>query len=250
MSRLVLGSYPEGLRRVTYQLTMCGCDGMLVASDRREISMYQTATVATTNDVVKVRISPDGKFAWAYSGNEIAPIYAKRVMKAFENTGAVSDEDVKKILVDAGLPAIQEWHESASGSLPPMDAVIVTASGATKKIFRSVAKPTTVPGEIMGGLCITGQTANWAAFLPKRFYLQSMSIDELFWLAASSIRMAHDFDSLGVDRLDVAIYRDSSGHFELINGDSYWDEAGKLSQKFDNSIRQTLREHASANRVA
>jgi hypothetical protein len=250
MPSLVLGSYPEGLRRVTYQLTMCGCDGMLVASDRREISMYQTATVATTNDVVKVRISPDGKFAWAYSGNEIAPIYAKRVAKAFEDTKPISDEDVKKLLANAGLPAIREWQETASGPLPPMEAVIVMASGATKRIFRSFAKPTTVPEEMMGGLCITGQTANWAAFLPKRFYSQSMSIDELLWLAASSIRMAHDFDSFSVDRLDVAIYRDSSGGFELINGDSYWDEATKLSEKFDTSIRRTLREHATGNRTA
>jgi hypothetical protein len=170
---------------------MRGRDGILIASDRREISTFETAKVATKSDVTKIRISPDGRFAWAYSGNDIAPIYSKRLLSFLDNARAASDEDAKKGLVACGLAAIQEWQQSASGPTAPIHPVIVMASAATKKIFRSIALPTTEPEEMMRGMCITGQTANWAAFFPERLYSPDMSVDELSWLAASSVRIAH-----------------------------------------------------------
>jgi hypothetical protein len=144
-------------------------------------------------------------------------------------------------MVACGLAALQEWQQSASGPTAPIHPVIVTASAATKKIFRSIARPTTEPEEVMRGICITGQTANWAAFFPERLYSSDMSVDELLWLAASSVRIAHEFDSLGVDRLDLAICRHSMDGFELIHGDPYWDEADIFSRRIDASIRRALR---------
>ena len=65
----------------------------------------------------------------------------------------------------------------------------------------------------------------------------------------SPLRMAHDFDSLGVDGLDLAIYRNSRCRFELISGDPYWEEATKLSDGFGISICQMLREQAIRRRI-
>ena len=77
-----------------------------------------------------------------------------------------------------------------------------------------------------------------------------MSVDELLWLAASSVRSAHEFDSLGVDRLDLAICRHSMDGFELIHGDPYWDEADIFSRRIDASIRRALRRQAKNTKNA
>jgi 20S proteasome alpha/beta subunit len=227
---------------------MRGGDGILIASDRREISNYQTAKVSNKNDVVKIRLSPDAKFAWAYSGNMIAPIYSRQIVRAFQNPDAegLSDVDAKQILNDCGPSAIREYtDQQKSGSLGPYDApTIVMACGESKKIFRSVAMPTTEAEEIKKGLCTTGQTGNWAAFLPERFYSSRMSIDELLWIAVVSVRMAHDFDNLAVDRLDVALYRDSDHKFTLVDGDFHWEEIGAFARKIDASILRMIKKQS------
>jgi hypothetical protein len=69
-------------RPVTYQITMCGRDGIVMASDRREVLRAQDASVPTINETSKIRISPDGNYAWAYSGGRVSPIFARRILRA------------------------------------------------------------------------------------------------------------------------------------------------------------------------
>ena len=86
------------------------------------------------------------------------------------------------------------------------------------------------------GKCISGMEFNLASFLPMRLTLANMAVKVLVYLAAYSIRAAHDFDSAFVDGLDITVYRDSTGKFEFLNSDTLWGEA----QNFDSEIIKLL----------
>ena len=86
------------------------------------------------------------------------------------------------------------------------------------------------------GKCVSGMEFNLASFLPSRLTLSNMSVDVLAYLAAYSIRAAHDLDSAFVDGLDIAVYRDAVRRFEFLETKCLWDDA----ENFDGEIVNVL----------
>lgn len=234
-------------RPVTYQITMCGSDGVVMASDRREILKANTASVPTLNNVNKIRILADGNYALAYSGNRLAQAFTKHVVRAFQARVPSSDQDARTILEQCSAPAIQEWREyQAAGQ--EGEAIVVMASGSTKRIFRCSVVPTAEAETMEGGICITGQTGNWAAFLPHRYYrhFRSSSVNEVACLAACSILMASQFDPLAVDGLDIAIYRDAERRFRFMDSGNYLEGAFRVAEQIDGAVVKFIRTQAAA----
>jgi hypothetical protein len=136
-----------------------------------------------------------------FSGGRVSAIFSTHLLREFEAAANVtSDNEAKTILEKCSRPAIQEWRDYQAAG-PDAESVIVMACGKTRTIFRCTALPTPEARKMEGGLCITGQTGNWAAFLPNRFYryFRSSSVDELACLASCSILMASQFDPLAVE---------------------------------------------------
>jgi hypothetical protein len=238
-------------RPVTYQITMCGSDGVVMASDRWEISKANTASVPTLNDINKIRILADGNYALAYSGNRLAHTFTKHVVRAFQAGVPSSDQDARTMLEQCSVPAIQEWREyQAAGQ--EGEAIVVMASGSTKRIFRCSVVPTAETETMESGIGITGQTGNWAAFLPHRYYrhLRSSSVNELACLAACSILMASQFDPLAVDGLDIAIYRDAERRFRFMESGNYLEGAYRLAEQIDGAVLKFIRTQAAASEKA
>jgi|ERR1019366_3275848 20S proteasome alpha/beta subunit len=216
-------------RPVTYQLTMCGCDGMIIASDQQELSK------GIRTKVTKIRIDKTGNFAWAYSGPAMVATFSRHLVQAFDNAGPLSDTSAAQLIADCAGPALEEsriYEMPGSG-----DAIVMLASGLSKKIFRVAWRPTTEVEPIHQTMLIAGQKANLASFLPTFFYSPQMTVDKLASLAAYSIRKAHDCDPLCVDGLDIAVYRDSTRRFEFLDSASCWSEA----ERIDGAIADLLK---------
>ena len=222
-------------RPVTYQLTMRACDGMVIASDRRErlVSDTNYPYLGVPNHVCKVRLDLTGKYPWVFSGESLAPVLSRHLTRALSVNNAMSDAEVVEALERCHSPAYEEWHGNSSGR---SDACIVLACGESKKIFRFRML---IDGEVeeqREGMVVSGQTFNLAAFLPIRYYSSKMTADELACLAAYSIRWAHDLDSAFVDGLDIAMYHDSTRKFEMMDSQLYWSKA----EEIDAEMRRVL----------
>jgi hypothetical protein len=227
---------------VTYQLTMRGCDGMVVASDEIERLISEDGKFGITNKVNKIETDESRQFCWAYSGQLIAPIFSRHFKKAMNASPILDYHDAVAKLDGAVFTATDEWRETTSPAGP--QGAIVLACGASKKIFRSIMSRS--GSEELRGMCISGQNVNLAAFLPQRLsdqkLLAKISVDELVYLAAFSIRSAHDLDSAMIDGLDIAVYLDSVGKFEFVDGEFYW----KAVEKMDDNILQALTDASPA----
>jgi hypothetical protein len=226
---------------MTYQLTMCGCDGIVMASDRRELRR-DNAEQYVASSVTKICTA--GTFAWAYSGGELGPVFSRHLHQKLKQrleelaklgSAVVPDEDALEDLKSCGAPACNEWRHSASG--PGGESTIVIASGKTGRIHEATISLEIQPSEKTQGWHVSGQKANLAVFVPTRFYSRTMCADELATLAAYSIRAAHDIDSRCIGGLDIAIFRNNENDFRLLpDPELYANRAAKL----DEAVRKSL----------
>ena len=223
-------------RLVTYQLTLRGRDGMVLASDQCENTKPQYGDVRVKNLLRKVFFS--GGFAWAYSGGALGPIFAEYVNRNLvDDNGIISDDDARNIFENCGKLTYAEYMSTMTG--PAGESVAVLACGKSKRIFRATISSPMTAIEVVSGPgspCITGNRYNLAAFVATRFYSPEMSVEELCSLAAYSIRAASDLEPNYVDGLDVAVYRDSVGKFEFVDSDTYWRNTANTDKELRNSF--------------
>jgi len=214
---------------VTYQLTLPGNDGMVVASDQCENMKPEQGEVRVKNLVRKVFFS--GRFAWAYFGGALGPIFAEYVSRNLVDDGIILEGDARTIFENCGNLTLAEYTKTMTG--PAGKSEVILACGATKRIFRAtISSPmTTVEIAAADHPCITGNYLNLAAFLPTRFYSRTMSVDKLTSLAAYSIYAANALEPMYVDGLDVAIYRDSVGKFEFLDSETCWRNAANTDER-------------------
>jgi len=227
-------------RQMTYQVALCGRDGVVLASDRCELSRGEFGGVAVVNRLNKIRVA--GGYAWAYSGGELSHVLAQFVAQGFKaHVGKVTDTDALQIVISSQGPAFQQWQASASGACGKSEIILVC--GASKRIFRCDSMPKMEPEEIFGGQSIAGQLTSAASFLSRRFASPEASVDMLASLAAYAVRSAHDFDSGIIDGLDLVIFRysDLAKGFTFLDSDLYWEHAARLN----NGIRNLLQANAS-----
>lgn len=223
-------------KRMTYQLALTGCDGIVLASDRCERTVSANQQFAARNMVRKITIDQTARFAWGCAGSEAALIFSRNVADAIRALGSdFSEEDALGALEEAAKLTAREYGPLSKG---PWPCSTLFVCGPTKRIF---SHPLTRAEERRNGRCIAGMEFNLASFLPCRLEdLPKLSVRELAYLAAYSVRAAHDLDTAFVDGLDIAVYRDSTHKFEFASGEAYWSEASK----FDARILGLLREVA------
>jgi hypothetical protein len=186
---------------------------MVLASDQCEHTFSDDGNTQISNRVKKVFVS--GRFAWAYSGGELGPIFSALLRRRLADTGDVSDDEVNRMLEDLGAPTVTEFLSNARAAAGK--SIVVLACGDTRRIFRVTISSPAIIEEVGSGPCITGNYYNLAAFLPKRFYQPEQSADSLACLAAYSIESAHAFEPMFVEGLDVAVYRDEIGKWEFMD---------------------------------
>lgn len=216
-------------RRMTYQITMRGRDGMVMASDQRELLLPKPAEGegSVPNMVRKIRFDSTRRFAWAFAGGKASLLAAGYLERKFETS--IADADLERTLRDCGDLG---WENGG-----PSDSTVVLADAKNKTIFRAtLAHEGTVVLQMEDGRCFTGQSYSKASFLPVRFYSQEMSVDNLAILASYTVLMAAEGDPVMIGGLDVAIYRDSTGKFEFADSASCRAEA----QKLDIGIRKAI----------
>jgi len=136
-------------------------------------------------------------------------------------------------------PAFVEWRSGCSEGSGPSE--IVLANGKTRTIFRCDALPNIGDVKrVKTGRYISGDTSNRACTRPERFYSRNMSVNALVGLAAYTIHIAHEIAPEYVKGLDIAVYRDTTGAFELIE-DVEID--GNLALEFEEMIRGSMESH-------
>ena len=184
--------------------------------------------------VRKLSIDQTSRYAWACSGSEAALIFSRNVKDAIGALGDnFSEELALSALEKASQSLVTEYQPLSQG---PWPCKVLFVCGPSKRIF---SHPLTRADE-RKGKCISGMEFNLAAFLPKRLDLSDRPVKELAYLAAYSIRAAHDLDSAFVDGLDIAVYQDTAGKFQFLETVSLWNEA----PNFDAEILKILRAKA------
>jgi hypothetical protein len=210
-------------KRMTYQIIMQGHDGMVIASDQRELKIPgpDEGQGAVNNMVTKILTDPTGQFAWCFAGAKPSLLAASFLQREFEN--GTQGRDISRVLRDCGD---RGWDAGASG---PSDSSVVLVDGRTKSILRAtLAYQSTIVLPVNEGLCFSGQHYSKASFVPSRFYSKTMSVEQLTRLAAYAILVAGEIDPLLIGGLDIAVYRDSNGRFEFLSSDSCTAEMKRL----------------------
>lgn len=223
--------YPSPM---TFQVTMSGSDGMVMASDLCEFDGAELSSSPKVKNLIR-KVAISGSFAWAFSDGRLGPFFSPFLQRALDSAGDVSCEDAVKILESCGGPALAEWRNVATG--PAGISTIVFACGRSKRIFRVAISPNMTAQEMMGGKCISGNYYNLATFLPTRFHTTEETVDTLARLAAYSIRTASEIDPQIVDGFDLAMYRDSLRRFEFEDGATYWNTAEEIDRDMRNYLR-------------
>jgi 20S proteasome alpha/beta subunit len=218
---------------VTYQVTLLGRDGVVLASDRREVFEGTEGTGQAFNMIRKITLDPSGRYAWQFSGGEVGRVASSYLRQRFEE--GLPDDQVEDAIRNVGPLA---WGDVARG---PQFSFLVLAHGPSRKILRSQVLPGPDVREIMEPKCITGQTNSLASFIIERFFAPSMSVEELAALATYAVRQASELNPMQIDGLDVAIYRDSTGRFELSDSDAYWRRASEIDSAVRASVTAAIR---------
>jgi len=207
---------------VTYQLTLVGSDGVVMASDKNEWRKAEGGS--RKNQLKKITIHRGGKFAWMFSGLKVAKDASGLFGIWSENAADPPQSEVIEQVRRCG----QEAWKAAAGPCPNTDIVI--AFGPSKQIFRAELSALMLVYE-MGPVLVSGQNESPATLVPSRFYSQTMPVDRLAVLAAYTIGCAEEFDSLAVNGLDMVAYRDSTAKFEFLENDPYTERATQLNAK-------------------
>jgi hypothetical protein len=225
------------LRRVTYQIVLCGIDGSVIASDKHELNesgVGSTGHGFNVNMLRKLHIDTTGCLAWAFSGGPTSRVAAAYLEGLMNESSDRSIGSVKAAMIEAGNAA---WRASATG---PQRSTILLLDGRSKTALRADVSASTFVEELATDHPIfAGQHFSPANLFPMRYYASEMSVSSLAFMGACAVRMAHDFDPVMVDGLDVAIYRDSRSIFEFADSRQLtrlWNAPDLLDESVRNCI--------------
>lgn len=237
----VLSNFQERSRPVTYQLVLCGCDGLVIASDKRELresgGLGDFGHGLSANMLSKIRIH--NNIAWMFAGGQPSRVAAGYLEQTFQDWHDYSIEGIKQAMMQCGNDAYK--HVGLGGK-----HFLILVEGPTKTILRADISPMTFVESLSNeGPAFGGIAYSLASLLPTRFYSKDMNISELAFLTACTVRMASDIDRLIIDGLDIAAYSDASGKFEFLDSGYYWQRVDEMDQ----AIRRCLLSHPAVMRI-
>ncbi|MGA2737223.1 MAG: hypothetical protein ABSG65_07190 [Bryobacteraceae bacterium] len=208
---------------MTYQLTLIGCDGVVMASDRSESYATQHSAVDIKSLVTKINVA--GPFAWMYSGADLGSFCSKALKPIIENRVPNSDEEAVAALAESERAGYELWRQAQGWNGPSW---IIMTCAQTKTIWRSRVVQGNNIEQIHAGVHVSGLAPNLASFFPQSVYQASMNVEQLAVLAAFTIECGRDLDSAHIDGLDIAVYRDEAAKFEFVNVAPYLERAHSI----------------------
>ncbi len=224
---------------MTYQVTLCGADGVVVASDRCQLWQEQSRNSRewTKSKVKKLFIDDTKKIAWTFSGGYFSDVTAHYLRDFLAEHPGYDEPRVESAIRTCGNRACEAFVIKANAT-----DILVLIFAESRRILRAqISREGTIVQQVENKQWVSGATDSFVNFFPNHFCdAGDMSVDQLAQIAAYCVRMAHEDDSKYVDGLDIAIYRDSERRFEFGDRVFYWDQAAK----FDGALRQFLRDRA------
>lgn len=219
---------------MTYQLSMVGSDGVVVASDRCEVWGEGPGSLSRTSTrLCKIYLSPDMKFAWTFSGSYISNVAAV-YLRDYLHDGQMNLTD------DTAEACLRRVGDDAASNFPALNAtingVVVLTSGESGLIFRASISRHTVCQRVDNGKFISGATQNLAGFLPEQFYKRTRRVDELIVLASYAVWAAKELEPSYIDGLDIAVFR--NGSFGFVDASPYWQQAEVMNKKLEQLIKR------------
>lgn len=219
---------------MTYQVTLCGSDGIVVASDRCELWQEQQGSRSRTGSKMKkIYLSPDGQVAWTFSGGSLSNIAAVYLRDRLNEGTILTVENVQEELRHCGDDATKNFPR-----VNPVVTDVIVLVMANKRIFRASISTHTAVVEIESKRFISGFSESLAGFIPERFFNEQMGVKELAVLGSYAVRMAHILDR-GIDGLDIAIYQESAKRFDFVNASAYWDHALFVDEVLKNCLKNS-----------
>ena len=222
----------KGERRMTYQVTLCGSDGVVVASDRCEAWQEETGGISR-NRVNKLLLDKRSQIAWTFSGGHFSGITARYLRDALEQSPTNDEAAILEMLKESGNKAFRNF---ASPPKARVTDIVVLVFGNSQRIVRAHPSTETLL-EDLEDKCVSGETDSLVNYFPEHFYSRNMCVRELASLAGYAVRMAHELDPKYVYGLDLAIYQNSTGSFQFADRDTCWHGAAKLDDALRNFIK-------------
>jgi 20S proteasome alpha/beta subunit len=213
---------------MTYQVTLCGRDGVVVASDRCQVWHERLLRPQewSKNKVKKLFVDAKGKIAWTFSGGYFSDVTAHYLRDFLDEQSDYDERAVENAIKTCGNRACDAFSTTARANVTD---ILVLVFAESRRIVRAhIARAGTMI-ETLENQCVSGATDSFVNFFPNRFCGNGdMSVDQLAPLAAYCVRAAHEQDTKYIDGLDIAVYRDSKGRFEFEDRGVFWEEASKL----------------------
>jgi hypothetical protein len=184
----------EEYKFVTFQITLSNRFGTVIASDQREVLIERFAAKGLVN---KLRVSCNGKIAWACSGAKPALIAAQRLDNAIKGK-TLSGSELRDTMDTCASEAFLENSETAG------IANFIVAAHADESAFYASQLGKTTLTTIRSQKFVSGDTRNAAQFITDTYYDLELSLKELVLLASYTVLMAHEHNPTYVEGLDIA----------------------------------------------
>ena len=225
---------------MTYQIGFRCADGVVLASDRRELLTSPSSDQGSgpaTHSLRKIQIASSGRFAWAYAGSKIAPVAARYIQKTFSERIVETDQQIDDLLIESGDAS---WI-AADGPQGQSTILLVDAINRTIKRAKLFPNGCTVVDTILEGYCLAGFSWSVASLLPQVWYSEGMSVDRTIRLAACALTLAERIDPLCVAGADIVAFRNSTQAFEFVPDDQIAREGLELDRNIRDLI-QSIRQ--------
>ncbi len=202
---------------MTWQVGLVGCDGLVIASDRRAVAeanlRINPRWIRQTGEIRKILLRPTNDFICVYSINEVAGDIATHLVEDRGLTDFVSNQDV----IERVRKRCEEIINGYAEQYRPFGTALMIALPNAREGVTRLWQVGFFPPPIVregGPRCYGGDASNSAIYFTERFQDEGierkLSVEELKGIAAHVILEGSRLNQTYVRGLDVLVCMNAS----------------------------------------
>ena len=197
---------------MTFQVGLVGTDGIVLASDTKYRVNDPVTQFRSTDDAKKINIMDDGRFAYCLAGGNWANLVMERFLRPITEIDSIRER------LDLSCKAVfqQSTKDQQDDPFWRGSILLIERERPSSALWHVDYKYPPEPRRILTKKS-QGDTGNPAQFFLERYFQEGRTTQELLFLAAVCVLMAHELNPGGIDGLEILV--SGQAGFEMIPQD-------------------------------